>query len=148
MKHALAALFCVVAIPALAQGAGRGMEVGLDMAQVMRVEDPLGTIVIGNAGLLDATILDDQTLILTGRAPGVTNLILLSPEGEVLSERMVRVSGGGAGLTTVHRGRSRETYACGARCTPVFSVGDEAGFASTVAGQIGTGQQIGAAPPR
>ena len=54
----------------------------VDQAKIFRVSRPAATIIIGNPAIVDATVEDDQTLVLTGRAFGVTNLIVLDSKGD------------------------------------------------------------------
>ena len=74
----------VPAGPALAADAP--ISVTIDRAKVMRISRPADVVIIGNPAIADATIQDSQTLIITGRSYGTTNLIVLDSTGKALVE--------------------------------------------------------------
>ncbi|WMT92872.1 pilus assembly protein N-terminal domain-containing protein [Pelagibacterium sp. H642] len=120
---------------------GHVLNVYLNFAHILLLDEPVATIAVGNSGIVEATLSDDQTVILTAQAPGTTNLIILDGDGDELSNTMVRVVERGDLLTTVYRGSARYTYACADRCTPVISIGDEAGFFDSSVSQIQARQE-------
>ena len=94
-RAAIAALFAALAVPALlaapaaAQDADR-LEVFVNHAKIIKLAEPAATVIIGNDAIADATVKDATTLVLTGRAFGSTNLVILDPDGEpIVDERVV-----------------------------------------------------------
>ena len=152
MKHDLGAVrrrvagaALLVAAACLANGAtaaGDLIDVTIDFAKVVRLESPAATIVIGNPGIADATVEDEQTLVLTGKAAGTTNLIVLDQAGEAIVDTVLRVSSNVQQLTTVFYGGERQTYSCAPTCEQVISVGDEATSFENATAQIQTRQQF------
>ncbi|MCP8885258.1 pilus assembly protein N-terminal domain-containing protein [Devosia sp. XJ19-1] len=114
-------------MPALAQD-GAPISVNVNMARVLRISAPAATVIVGNPGIADVTIQDPQTLILTGRSYGQTNLIVLDSRGEPVADTLVEVVQMSAGVMTVYQGQSRTTLACAPVCQPVVMMGDDAGF--------------------
>ena len=70
------------AAPARADEAGAPISVKINMARILRIGSPAATVVIGNPGVADVTIQDPQTLILTGKNYGQTNMIVLDQKGQ------------------------------------------------------------------
>lgn len=98
--------------------------VTLDFAEVVKIAQPAATVVVGNSGMLDVNVSDPRMLILTGKAPGITNVVLFNQQGERLKEYLVEIQQSRRKMTTVHQGNRIETYQCGKDCTPVLSIGD------------------------
>lgn len=98
--------------------------VTLDQAKVIRIAAPAATIIIGNPAIADATLQDAQTLVLTGRAYGTTNMIVLDAEGEPIADSQIEVQAPDRRLVTVHRGPERSSYSCVPVCQPTLVPGD------------------------
>jgi Flp pilus assembly secretin CpaC len=114
-------------LPALAQD-GAPITVNVNMARVLRISAPAATVIVGNPGVADVTIQDPQTLILTGKSYGQTNLIVLDSLGEPVADTLIEVVQMSAGIMTVYQGQSRTTLSCAPTCQPVVMMGDDAGF--------------------
>src|SRR5215217_458086 len=88
------------------------IQVNVNMARVLRISAPAATVIVGNPGIADVTIQDPQTLILTGKSFGQTNLIVLDSFGEPIADTLVEVAQMQAGVMTVYQGQLRTTLAC------------------------------------
>lgn len=121
------------------------LDIRLDFAHILSLDTAASTVAVGNTGIVQASLSDDQTIVLTGQAPGTTNLIILDAQGDEIYNTLVRVVASGAYLVTVYRGGVRETYSCGARCTPTPSIGDDSEFFSNAVTQIQTRQGLAGA---
>ena len=119
---AVVGVFSIVTSGALA---AELIDVTIDFAKVMKLDRPAATIVIGNPGIADASVEDEQTVVLTGKAAGTTNLIVLDEEGKEIMNSTVRVSSDVRQLTTVFYGAQRQTFSCSPACEQVISVGDD-----------------------
>jgi len=97
--------------------------VRLDFAKVLTLSGPAQTIIIGNPDIIDATISDERSVVLTGKAAGATNLIALGEGGREIANLVVRVSSGNRQLTTIYHATEPQTYSCIGPCTPVPPVG-------------------------
>lgn len=105
-----------------------------NMARILRISAPAATVIIGNPGVADITIQDPQTLVLTGKSYGQTNLIILDAQGNPIADTMIEVVQEQAGLVTVYMGGRRTSLACEPVCQPVIMLGDDTSFtADTVA---------------
>lgn len=117
------ALCTVAAAPSTAR-AKETVDVTLDIAAVLALAGPASTIIVGNPSLVEATFSDSQTLVLSGKSAGKTNLIVLGENGERIGDYTLHIVPP-SGLTTLYVGSRRQTYSCDETCSPVLSVGDE-----------------------
>ena len=137
MRPMLAAVFAVslsllsslVPAPAMATD-GAPINVNVNMARILRINAAAATVIIGNPGIADVTIQDPQTLILTGKSYGQTNLIVLDSAGNPIADTMIEVVQMQAGVVTVFQGQSRTSMACAPVCQSVVMMGDDPSFSS------------------
>ena len=102
--------------------------VNVNMARVLRIDAPAATVIVGNPGIADVTIQDPQTLVLTGKSYGQTNLIVLDGNGNPVADTLIDVVQLRAGTVTVYQGAARTSLACAPICQPTIMLGDETGF--------------------
>ena len=112
------------------------IDVKVDRAKVMRVSRPADMIIIGNPSIADATIKDSQTLIITGKQYGTTNLIVLDANGEPIADELLTVSSASETNVVVYKGAKRQTLSCSPDCEPVFRMGDDQRISAEVLQQI------------
>ncbi|WP_051332660.1 pilus assembly protein N-terminal domain-containing protein [Cucumibacter marinus] len=126
---AVAALAISLGTPAVqAAGPSGELNVMMNMARVLRLPSAATTVIVGNPGVADVTIQDPQTLILTGKSYGRTNLIALDEVGNPIADLQLEVVRGDTELVTVFLGSARTTMACEPDCLPVIMAGDDSGF--------------------
>jgi Flp pilus assembly secretin CpaC len=121
------AAFGIVGFSGLLAAAEPVINVTLDRAMVVRLDQPADTVIIGNPMIADATVRDNVTLIVTGRSFGTTNLIILNKDGREVSNQLVTVAASDDNLVTVFNRSGRQTYSCTPVCEPVVSIGDDPG---------------------
>jgi hypothetical protein len=90
------------------------LEVGF--TEVIRLEGAPRTITIGNPEIADVTVSSGNTLVLTGKAIGLTNLIVLDENGKELSTATVRVVSPNRQHITSRHGNKSWTYICDPGC--------------------------------
>ncbi|MBJ7579229.1 pilus assembly protein N-terminal domain-containing protein [Devosia sp. MC532] len=131
MPRTLATTLLIIAVsipfPIMAQD-GSPITVQANMARVLRINAPAATVIVGNPGVADVTIQDPQTLVLTGKSYGQTNLIILDAMGEPIADTLVEVTQLQAGVMTVYQGLNRTSLSCAPVCQPVVMMGDDANF--------------------
>lgn len=122
MRRVLAGIcLALLAWPVVAQ---ESLTLEIDRAKIVELPAGTNTLVIGNPGIADATVLRRQNrIVLTARAYGQTNMIALDARGTALAEVMLVVKNAEVGLV-VQRGLERETWTCSPRCEPAVSPGD------------------------
>jgi Flp pilus assembly secretin CpaC len=136
---ALCAIGAAFASPSSAQEA---IDVTIDFAKMIKVDRPAHTVIVGNPSIADASVSDEETLVLTGKTAGTTNLIVLDDGGEEIMNALVRVSSDTRQLTTVFYGAQRQTFSCAPVCEQVISVGDDPTKFENATTQIQTRQQF------
>lgn len=109
---------------------GAPINVNVNMARILRINAAAATVIVGNPGIADVTIQDPQTLILTGKSYGQTNLIVLDSAGNPIADTLIEVVQMQAGVVTVYQGQSRTSLACAPVCQGVVMMGDDTGFSS------------------
>jgi Flp pilus assembly secretin CpaC len=116
-----------------ASAASDPVEVQVNMARILRISAPAATVIIGNPAVADVTIQDPQTLVLTGKSFGDTNLIVLDAQGNPIADTIMRVVADGGDIVTVFLGAKRTSVACSPTCQPVIRLGDDAEYAQQTA---------------
>ena len=109
----------------------------IDRAKVMHISRPADTIIIGNPAIADATIQDNQTLIITGRSYGSTNLIVLDAAGQPIADEVLMVEATDEAIVTVFKRSARVTLSCTPQCAPTLTIGDHSDSFEAVNTQIG-----------
>ena len=100
----------------------------LDQARVLQLPPHTSIVVIGNPIIADVTLLKkSNSMVLTGKSFGETNLIALDSRGQSLGESTVQVTAGSTTLI-VQRGLDRQSYSCAPHCLPTFEVGGRFGL--------------------
>lgn len=105
--------------------------VKFDQSQIVRLSRPASEIIVGNPSIADVAIQSGNILVVTGKSFGITNIIALDAERNVIQDQRVSVRRDEAGVVNVHKGTSRQTYACMPQCNPTITVGDDYGFLET-----------------
>ena len=129
LAFAVAALIALPPATAHAE-ASDPISVRVNMARILRISAPAATIIIGNPAVADVTIQDPQTLVLTGKSYGQTNLIILDSMGNPVADTMVTVIQSQSDLVTVYLGTARTTLSCSPVCQPTIMLGDDATFSA------------------
>ncbi len=115
--------------------AGETVKVELDQARIYRLAAPASTIIIGNPSIADATLQDSQTLIITGRSYGQTNLIVLDDQGETITDAQLAVLAASENLVTVYKGAQRLSLSCLPECQPALVPGDASSHFNGISNQ-------------
>jgi Flp pilus assembly secretin CpaC len=127
----LAAALCVtVMAPVAAMAQDAPISVKANLARILRISAPAATVIIGNPGIADVTIQDPQTLVLTGKSFGTTNLIVLDSQGNPIADTMIEVVQAAADVMTVYQGASRTSLSCAPVCQPTLMLGDDPDYSS------------------
>jgi hypothetical protein len=128
----LAALLLAMLPVAPARAEAEQVKVVLDQAKLVPLPDRVATLVIGNPLIVDAALQVGGTMVLTGKGYGVTNVLALDRNGNVVMEKSVRVSAPN-NTVIVYRGMDRHTYSCEPKCERQVVPGDaEAAFNLTL----------------
>jgi hypothetical protein len=143
------AAVCALAamMPSVAGAAADTIDVVLDQAEIVRLPDRVGTIVVGNPLIADVTVQSGGLMVVTGKGYGRTNVIALDHRGAVLLEKAVQVLGP-HNVVVIYRGVDRESYSCAPKCERRITLGDTKDYFDATLNQTGSrnGQASGAGP--
>lgn len=101
-----------------------GVIVMTDRAKVFRIDTPADTVIVGNPAIADVTMHDRNTVVVTGKLFGTTNLVILDRNAEPIIDEVITVRPSDSGLVTVQRNGARFSYSCSPVCEPTLRVGD------------------------
>ena len=87
---ALALSFAAINVKAEEQ-ASNDFLVQYDQARVMRIDEPATDIIVGNPSIAAVAIRGAKLLVVTGKTFGVTNVIVLNADGQVIVNRRLVV---------------------------------------------------------
>ena len=93
--------------------------VELDYARVIKLDRAVSRVIVGNSEIADATVSDSQTIILTGKAFGTTNLVILDADGTAIVDERVMVSLEQNNTMQVYRQSDRQVMSCTPACEPL-----------------------------
>lgn len=123
-------------VPAGTALASDQMLVEVDRAQLLRLDQPAASVIIGNPVIADAAIQDQHMLVITGKSFGSTNLIVLDRNGKEIFSRVLEVRMAEKAVVTMHRGVARNSYSCSPTCEPTLRSGDAKPYFDEVKEQI------------
>jgi Flp pilus assembly secretin CpaC len=95
-----------------------------DQSQLIRLPRPVSEIIIGNPSIADVNVQGGNLLVVTGKTFGVTNIIALDAEKNVIQDQRVIVEQDDRRTVVVYRGSLRHSYTCAPTCSPAPVVGD------------------------
>jgi Flp pilus assembly secretin CpaC len=137
MRRLLILLPILLVFASLSARAEDRLDVNWRQARVVRLAKPATSIIVGDPTVADVTLDDPTTLVIFGKAPGETNLVVLSSSQEMLFDWPVVVSPETGRHVTVLDASAEPApvevlYSCGEqRCTRVLSPSDIAFSASS-----------------
>src|SRR5262249_38288466 len=134
----------IAALAGPASATAADITVVLDQAKLVKLPERVGTIVIGNPSIADASVQAGASMmVITGKGYGTTNIIAMDRAGNVLMDKSVEVRGPGAKVVVVYRGVDQSTYSCTPVCQRRVTLGDAQAQFEVTAGQ--TAARIGLA---
>lgn len=145
-----AALAVIFAAP---QAWANDLMVRYDQSQLIRLPRPATEVIIGNPSIADVTIQGGNLLVVTGKTFGITNIIALDAQRNVIQDQRVIVERDEKRMVSLYKGAVRETYTCTPTCSPTITIGDETDFFETISKHasnkagVSTGNALGGQPP-
>lgn len=131
-------VFSAVAVFIAAVTGAHAEQIWLTMDQVRpyKLDTPASSIVVGNPAIADVTVQDNESLLLFGKGPGLTNIFIFDEAGEPKKNLIVRVRSHGTNMLTFHHGSARTTYNCTSNCEATVTVGDDPETFAAVSTQV------------
>ena len=132
MAHSIARILKTASLSALAIGlsiatvsADTGIQVVMNQAKIVKLARPADTIVIGNPAIADAAVQDSNTIVLTGKGFGVTNLVILDAEGTPIVDEQIYVTRQDARSLRIYRRAEVQTLSCTPLCESSYKTDAE-----------------------
>lgn len=111
----------VLLTPALGTAQNGSLNIEIDQAQRVQLRGPAGSVIVGNPAIADVTVVDSNTLYITGKGYGVTEIVAVDAIGRtVFQSQIVVTDGSGSGRVRVWRGAQATEMACAASCSPTL----------------------------
>lgn len=142
--QALAAIILVAGAP-LTSAQAADLVVRYDQSQLLRLPRPVAEVIIGNPSIADVTVQGGNLLVVTGKTFGVTNIIALDADRNVIQDQRVVVDQDDRRTVALYRGVQRYTFTCAPNCSPALIIGDEPKYFDTVS-RAGQSKSGGSAP--
>ena len=111
----------VLLTPALGTAQTGTLNIEIDQAQRVQLRGPAGSVIVGNPAIADVTVVDSNTLYITGKGYGVTEIVAVDTIGRtVFQSQIIVTDGSGSGRVRVWRGGQATEMACAASCSPTL----------------------------
>ena len=102
-----------------AQAQSRPLNVEIDRSTRVQLRAPAGSVIVGNPEIADVTVVDANTLFITGKGYGVTEVVAVDAIGRTVFQNQIVVTAGSTGSVRMWRGGQAVTdMACGSSCSP------------------------------
>jgi hypothetical protein len=131
-RIARGALFALAMGFSTATATAGDLIVRYDQSQLLRLPRPATEIIVGNPSIADVALQDGNLLVVTGKTFGITNIIALDSERNVIQDQRVMVERDDRKVVNLHKGSTRYTYACTPNCEPTLTIGDDKSFFDSV----------------
>ncbi len=96
----------------------QSLNVEIDRSSRISLRGQAASVIVGNPAIADVTVVDANTLFVTGKGYGVTEVVAVDALGRTLYQGEVVVTGGSTGSVRVWRGAQSTEMACAASCSP------------------------------
>ena len=98
----------------------------VDRAKVFQIDENASTIIIGNPFIADAAMHNGNTVVITGKSYGTTNLVILDSNNNPIVDEVISVTAANTdGVVSVFRNAARQTFSCQPNCQPALQLGDQ-----------------------
>lgn len=114
----LAAAGLAGGVASVVQAQARPLNIEIDSSTRIQLRAPAGSVIVANPKIADVTVVDANTLFITGKGYGVTEIVAVDALGRPLFQSQVVVSAGSNGTVRVWRGAQATDMACGVSCSP------------------------------
>ena len=127
---AVAAVFAFAVAPAQA---AEDLIVKYDQSQLLRLPRPASEIIIGNPAIADVSVQAGNLLVVTGKTFGITNIIALDAERNVIQDERILVRRDEVKVVNLQRGTQRQWPTIARpQCNPSITVGDEQAYFDSI----------------
>jgi Flp pilus assembly secretin CpaC len=124
------ALALAMSLPVAARAEG-AVSVPVDGVQRVSLRGQAASVIVANPRIADVTVADANTLFITGKGYGVTEVVVVDAIGRTLFQNRVVVTGGQPGSVRVWRGAQPTEMVCAQSCAPSVRTAQAGGSSST-----------------
>ncbi len=104
-----------------------------DQATLLRLPRAVAEVITGNPSVADVTIQGSNMLVITGKTFGITNVIALDAERNIIQDQRVIVERDNASIVNLYKSSQRLSFSCTPSCSSTFTIGDENSYFDTIA---------------
>jgi|GEM_PF-219568 len=111
--------------------------VEINKTSVLRLSRPAAAVVIGNPKIADISVHSSDTLLLSGRGFGATNILAFDEFGQTIMDAEIQVHAPqtSSAIRVNNIGDGYKTYSCNPHCMPAPIIGDTRTFIREFEGQ-------------
>jgi Flp pilus assembly secretin CpaC len=92
------------------------IRVSMDHARIIKLDREISKVIVGSSAVADVAVADANTIVLTGKSYGTTNLVILDPDGQAIVDETVLVSVDEANTLRIYRQTERSVFSCAPAC--------------------------------
>ena len=122
------AMIVLTAIFAAANAKAADLVVAYDQSQLLRLPRAVSSVIIGNPSIADVAIQGGNLLVVTGKTFGVTNIIALDAERNIIQDQRIVVKRDEVRTVNLTKGGLRQSYSCTPNCSPTLTIGDDTAY--------------------
>ena len=115
----------VLAVLPFSSAKAQDLVVKYDQSQLLRLPRPVADIIVGNPSIVDVTAQGNNLLVVTGKSFGITNVIALDADRNIIQDQRVMVIREEVKTVTLTKGDKRQSYNCSPQCNPALVIGDD-----------------------
>ena len=115
------------------QARANDLVVRYDQSQILRLPRPVSELIIGNPSIADVNIQGADLMVITGKTFGVTNVIALDSDRNVIQDQRVVVQRDEQRMVNLHKGAARQSFTCTPACQPTITIGDDPTYFDLIA---------------
>jgi Flp pilus assembly secretin CpaC len=105
--------------------AGNFVRINYDQSSLLHLDRPAKTVIVGNASVADAQLINERTIYVLGRTFGNTNIIAVDAAGGEVMNTRVTVGTPEELQVTLYRGPAgQRNLACAPQCERTITPGD------------------------
>lgn len=112
--------------------------VAYDQSQLLRLPRAVSSVIIGNPSIADVAIQGGNLLVVTGKTFGVTNIIALDAERNIIQDQRIVVQRDDVRTVNLTKGGLRQSYSCTPNCSPTLTIGDDTAYFDTISKHAAT----------
>lgn len=98
--------------------------VTVDRAKIFRIDDGASAVIVGNPFIADVSLFDNNTVVVTGKSYGTTNLVILDADSKPIVDEVITVRAADDDVVAVYRKSMRSSLSCSPSCEPTLRLGD------------------------